>query len=65
MNVGNILKEYLETNGYDGIYNPCEECACLPNDLAPCGSLQPECRPGHFDPTYEKECERDFRIVGD
>lgn len=35
----------LVRNGYDGLYYP-GECACLANDLYPCGERQPECRPG-------------------
>ena len=37
MEVRDIVKKYLEDNGYDGLYEP-GECACKIDDLAPCGS---------------------------
>ena len=43
----------LEQSGFDGLYVP-GECACLLDDLAPCGSVQADrdgwingCVPGH------------------
>jgi len=35
MTVEEIIKEYLTTNGYDGLC--CEDCGCGIDDLAPCG----------------------------
>jgi hypothetical protein len=40
-----ILRDYLTTHGYDGLYWP-GECACLVDDFAPCGDIPRECRPG-------------------
>jgi len=34
MTVHEIVKEYLETNGFDGLCN--DECGCSKNDLFPC-----------------------------
>lgn len=40
-------KEFLEANGYDGLFFP-GECACENADLAPCdGGPFPECSPGY------------------
>lgn len=47
MNVHEIVTEYLEENGYDGLYLPGEECRCFLCDLMPCSSPQDMCKPGH------------------
>lgn len=39
-----IVKEYLEKNGYDGLLN--DDCACLLNDLYPCGEIG-NCQAGY------------------
>jgi len=60
-----VIKLKLEQGGFDGLYAP-GVCACLKEDLAPCGSLElddsgwiNECRPGfrHNDlrPGHESE----------
>ena len=41
-----IIKTYLTNNGYDGLFYE-DECACLSSDLAPCGHIQTDCKPGH------------------
>ncbi len=46
MTVLEIVEKYLRDNGYDGLYNPDDECGCLINDLAPCGEMNEECRAG-------------------
>jgi len=49
MNLKKVVAEWLEYKGYDGLYNPDGECACLRNDLAPCGFpdwTEEECTPG-------------------
>lgn len=43
MNVYDIVREYLETHGYDGLAG--EGCGCTLDDLAPCGHMD-ECVPG-------------------
>lgn len=47
------IKLKLDQCGFDGLYVP-GECACLKNDIAPCGSCDPDdagwingCEPGH------------------
>jgi hypothetical protein len=51
-----IVRSYLEQNGYDGLYDP-GECACLKDDLAPCGQIGHSCEPGYqyagHDPDYD------------
>lgn len=52
--VGEIIEEYLEENGFDGLYVP-GECACLKDDLFPCSETPVDCKPGYRkeDPTGE------------
>lgn len=47
MNVNDIVAEYLRANKYDGLCLPEHGCACLLDDLAPCGEMSEKCRPGH------------------
>jgi hypothetical protein len=55
VNVVNIVKLYLESNGYDGLYS--DECACLKDDLEPCGMMSSTCEAGYLqkdpDPEYD------------
>jgi hypothetical protein len=37
MNGIEIIKAWLEGNGYDGLYCDSLECGCFLKDLAPCG----------------------------
>ena len=55
MNVKQIVKEYLEKNGFDGLYTPIE-CGCKLDDLMPCyllGSSCSDCEPGYLQPGDE------------
>jgi len=46
MNVREIIKNFLEENGYDGLY--CYYCACKIDDLMPCEEEGiPDCKPGY------------------
>jgi len=60
-----IVQQYLVDNDYDGLFFP-GECACLKENLFPCGSGFEECTAGYktectcgqgcdFDIAYEKE----------
>jgi len=61
MKVEEIIVEYLDKNGYDGLFSQDGECACEKNDLAPCEHISLDCRVG-----YKTECdceeEHDFHI---
>jgi hypothetical protein len=48
--VMDILYEYLNTHGYDGLFYP-GECSCLKEDLILCESDPRACIPG-----YKVEC---------
>lgn len=41
----------LRAHGFDGLYSP-GECACLVDDLYPCGKRQDDCTPG-----YKGDCD--------
>jgi hypothetical protein len=41
-----ICKEWLESHGYDGLYDPYE-CGCELSDLMPCGEPHPDCTAGY------------------
>lgn len=60
-------KEWLEVNGYDGLFNSEGECACEKDGLEPCGMSGEEtedCQPGykHLDPRPGKKEFGDFAI---
>lgn len=38
MNGKEIIKEYLEKNGFDGLYSDDGDCGCEVSDLMPCES---------------------------
>jgi hypothetical protein len=42
-----IISEHLRKNGFDGLYQPDAECACLLGALQPCCESFDECRPGY------------------
>ena len=46
-----VISDYLGANGFNGLYNPVNECACDKLDLAPEDCLGCDCRPG-----YHKRC---------
>lgn len=47
MKVIDIVKAHLVENGFDGLYQEDAECACLVDDLRPCGDDCSNCRPGY------------------
>ena len=49
MYVRDMVKDYLEKNGYDGLFNDCM-CGCHVDDLIPCCGACDLCEPGY-------ECE--------
>lgn len=52
MNVREIIKKYLDDNGYDGLCR--EECGCGKDDLFPCGD--PGGSGEYCVPAYIREC---------
>lgn len=66
MNCEEIIAEWLKEKGFDGLYFP-GECACLLNDLVPCGEYTGECEPGYkrdVDPSKSADGE-DWRVERD
>lgn len=54
-----IVREYLEANGFEGLFNDTE-CACHLGDLFPCDGPCDECEPG-----YKSACtcgEHDYHM---
>lgn len=47
MNVKEIVKIYLEQNGYSGLCNADAQCGCELNDLMPCQGEVFECVAGY------------------
>ena len=44
MDIGDIVKQYLEQNGFDGLVEQFGECGCEVSDLFPCGTPHESCR---------------------
>jgi len=55
--VKDILISFLREHGYDGLYNSDGECACLIDDLCPCGANFEHCKPGYKMKDPSGECE--------
>ena len=60
--VREIVIERLVTDGFDGLYSSCGECACTVDDFAPCGNIQSDCSAG-YQITAPDGSEHDFLIV--
>lgn len=59
MNGLEIIQSYLKQHGFDGLFSP-GECACLLEDLAPCGAEGiAECVAGYKHPGDD---EYDFYV---
>jgi len=54
VNVKEIVHQYLENNGYDGLCG--DDCGCPKDDLCPCDSCMDECRPAHVKKCLGKNC---------
>lgn len=52
MDALSIVKEWLTVNGYSGLFQPGEECACSLDDLMPCMDFGRDCEPG-----YREACD--------
>ena len=51
-----LISGGLKRHGYDGLYIE-DSCACKLDDLAPCGELGEDCRPGVFTKGPCSNCE--------
>lgn len=56
--VGNIVFEWLDKNGYDGLYRP-DQCACKKGDLSPGDCMDTSCEAGYLSPGCD---DHDFHI---
>ena len=54
MTAFDIVKKYLEDNGYEGLCG--DECGCELADLFPCGEFGGDCVPGYKVPCDPEEC---------
>ena len=59
MNVKDIVIDYLEKNGYDGLCNPSIECGCGLDDFIPCGEMGQNC-----EAAYKTDCETCYEATG-
>jgi hypothetical protein len=50
MNTKEIIRKYLQDNGFDGLWNQDDECGCEITDLCPCGNSFEFCEPGYKRP---------------
>jgi hypothetical protein len=63
MNAKEIVKKYLEENGYDGLFNWYGECGCKKDYLFPCESCPAYCEAGYLiDPPEQYKDEVDYWI---
>jgi hypothetical protein len=56
INVKDIVKEFLRSEGCDGLYNP-GLCSCTLPDIAPCDNMQSYCKPGWVIPCNGIGCD--------
>jgi hypothetical protein len=50
MDLQEIVKQWLSTHGYDGSFNPDDECGCAYENIMSCGNPSPCCEPGYRRP---------------
>ena len=63
IDVIDIVERYLAKHGYDGLYNPDDECGCYVGDLVPCSADFSKCMPG-IDKEIESEEHGKCRGIG-
>lgn len=49
-NLMDIVVEWLDLHGYDGLFHPDGDCACEKADIFPCGEPSINCQPGYKRP---------------
>jgi hypothetical protein len=64
MRVIDMITQYLNEHGYDGLFNARDDCACKTGEIEPCGSVNTEqCRAGYCAPC---DCgDHDYHIVAE
>ena len=65
MTVREIVKKYLQKNGFDGLYNELLECGCDLNDLMCCPEDCFDCKAGYKVIITKKNQEEYEGKVGD
>ena len=69
MTVKEIVKQYLEQNGYTGLYNGDIECGCGLDDFAPCGDMSEHCKAGYLNEcttcVKRKDCDVKYCEYGE
>ena len=63
MTVKEIVKEYLEKNGYDGLCS--ENCGCGLYNLMPCEMFASDSTVIGCKPAYKRKCKADCAYCGD
>lgn len=64
MTVSEIIAQYLLAHGFDGLYKPNGECACLVSDLGPCDECWAlDCRAGYRVNTPDDPEGFDYHIM--
>lgn len=58
MNSLEIIRGYINANGYDGLYNP-GVCGCEASDLSPGNCFEETCTPGYKVPCEPEKCFAD------
>ncbi len=62
MNVIDIVRKALIESGHDGLFNENAECACLVDDLQPCGDDFSQCQPGYKHVPENPDSESDWEV---
>jgi hypothetical protein len=57
--VKEIVKQFLELNGFDGLFNEDAPCACKLDELITCDDYCSDCEAGYLVPC-EEEWEGEF-----
>jgi hypothetical protein len=57
-----IVRQYLDSNGFDGLYAWDCGCACKCDDLAPCGNIGHDCMPGYLQSCPDDCGDHDWHI---
>ncbi len=50
MTLKGIVKSFLDSNGFDGLFDEDVKCACLKEELFTCGEPSEFCEPGYKGP---------------